>query len=890
MKSIRAACHRLFGAFRKARRDAEIAEEFQYHVESLTERNIAAGMSPAAARNAARREFGGTEQCKELARTERVWMWPDQLRQDVRFGFRILRRSPGFSFLAILCLTLGIGTNAAVFSWIEGILFRPYPAVAHEERMVTLVGTTRGAAGFNQLSYQDCVDLQKNSTLIESLTVDQLTATTLSVGARAERAVGDLVTPNYFDAAGIRPILGRGFVPEDGVGRNAHPVAVISYETWKNRYQGNAQIIGKTQFLNGVQHTIIGVAPENFFGTFVGVSFQFWVPLSMQETFDPTGYKLEDRSARAFESFVFLKAGVTLRQAEEELASIARRLESDYPETNRGHGVQLLPLWRSPFNVAAEMLSVLEIAAAVGVCVLLIACANVSTLLLVRSLLRQPEMTARLALGAGRGRVLQQLLIEGLILSAFATAGGIIVAHWCRNALVLAFPAQAPGIIVNLPGQIDWRVLTVSAGVCVLAMLLFALAPAIQASRIDLAAAINSGATGVVGGRSRARLRSAFVIIQMSLSFVLIVGAALLLQSLHRMQSADPGFATEGLVLSGVDLLSAGYNAPRAKAFQEQLLEQVRTLPGVESATFARVIPFGLRDFSSAPITVEGYENAPDERPTADYNQVGADYFRVMGIPILAGREFTRMDDEGRPLVAIIDETMATKYWAGKTPIGARLEVKGQWLEVVGVAKRSHYRTKLETPKPFFYLPLRQNFAVQGGFIIRTREHTSALTAALAREVRALDPNLAPTAAITMQEHVEKGTYTQRLAVTLLVIFGGVALFLAATGLYAAMSYAVSQSRRELALRMALGAGAADLFRLALGRGVRLTAGGVIIGAAAAALVLSRLLGDRLYQVTPHDPIAFSSAFAVMTIVAVCACLIPARRIMRIDPARVLRA
>jgi predicted permease len=865
-----------------------MAEEIQEHLEASSERKIAAGMSPGEARQAALREFGGVEQWKERAREERVWLWPDQLRQDLRFGLRMLRRNPGFSALAILCLTLGIGTNAAVFSWIEGILFHPYPAVVHEERMFTLAGTTRGSSGFNQLSYPDCVDLQKNSTLVESFIVDQLVATTLSIGDRAERAVGGLVTPNYFDALGVRPFLGRGFAVEEGAGRNAHPVAVISYETWKNRYQSDPAIIGKTQFLNGVQHTIIGVTPENFRGTFVGVSFQFWVPLSMQETFDPTGYKLEDRSARAFESFAFLKPGVTPRQAQDELSAIARRLENDYPETNRGHGIEVLPLWRSPFNVAAEMLPTLQIAVAVVLFVLLIACANVGTLLLVRSLLRQPEMATRLALGAGRGRLLQQLLIEGLILSALATAGGIVVAHWCRNALVLAFPSQAPGIIVNLPGHIDWRVLALSAGVCVFATILFALAPAIQASKINLAGAINSGSTSVVGGRGRSRLRSAFVLIQMSLSFVLIAGAGLLMQSLQRIQNTSPGFATDHVVLSGVDLLSAGYNVERAKAFQDQLLDRVRALPGVELASFARVIPFGLRDFSSAPIEVDGYQTTPDEHPTADYNQIGPNYFAVMGIPILAGREFTRADDEGRPLVAIIDETMAARYWPGKNPIGARLQLKGRWMEVVGIAKFSHYRTKLETRRPFFYVPLRQNFAVQGGLLMRTRENVSAITAALAREVHALDPKLAPVAAITMQEHVDRGTYTQRLAVTLLAIFGGMALLLAAIGLYAVMSYAVSQSTHELALRMALGAPTSNLLRLVLSRGLLLTIGGLILGAVAA-FPLTNLLASRLYQISPHDPIAFGSAVVVMAIVALFACLLPARRIMHIDPARALR-
>src|SRR5215467_10384941 len=889
MKAIRAAASRLFGALRKKRCDAEMAEEMQYHLDSLIDRKVAAGMSPMAALPAALREFGGVEQMKALAREQRRWMWPDQIGQDLRFGLRMLRRNPGFSFLVILCLTLGIGTNTAVFSWIEGILFYPYLAVAHEERMFALAGTTRGASGFNQLSYPDCVDFQKNSRLIESMIVDQLIATTLSIGDRAERAIGGLVTPNYFEAIGVRPILGRGFAAEEGVGRNAHPVTVISYEAWMNRYQGDPAIIGKTQYLNGVQHTIIGVAPENFHGTFVGVSFQFWVPISMQETFDPTGYKLEDRGARAFESFIFLKPGVTARQAQDELSAIARRLENLYPETNRGHEVQLLPLWRSPFNVATEMLPTLEIAFAVAVFVLLIACANVSTLLLVRSSLRQHEMTARLALGARRGRLVQQLLVEGLILSAIATAGGIVFAYWCRNALVLAFPSQSPGIIVNLPGQIDWRVLALSVGVCVLATVFFALTPALHASRVDLAGAMKSGSTGVLGSRAGSRLRSILVLIQMSLSFVLIAGAGLLLQSLQRIQSASPGFSTEGVLISGVDLLSSGYNVDQAKRFQDRLLDRVRALPGVDSATFARVIPFGLRDFSSAPVTVEGYEPGPDERPMTDYSEVGTDYFAVMGIPIVAGREFTRADDESRPLVAIVDETMAAKYWPGKDPIGARLQVKDRWMEIVGVARRSHYRTKLETPKPFFYVPLRQNFAVQGGLIIWTRETPAVMNAALAHEVHAIDPNLAPIPAITMHEHVDRGTYTQRLAVTLLAILGGIALSLAAIGLYAVMSYAVSQNTRELALRMALGAQAADLLRLVTSCGLILTGAGLIIGATAA-LALTRLLGDRLYNISPHDPVAFGSAFLIMSIVAFLACLLPALRATRIDPTRALRA
>src|SRR3989440_4855535 len=302
--------------------------------------------------------------------------------QDLRFGFRILRRSPGFSILAILCLTLGIGTNAAALSWIEGILIRPYPLVAHQDRMFALNCTTRGAQGFTGLSYPDFLDFEKNSTLFDSFIVDRITGTTLSNGDRAERAVGGIVSANYFGALGVRPILGRGFRPEEGSGRNAHPVTVISYMTWQERYGGDPNIIGRTQILNSIQHTIVGVAPEKFHGTFIGYSFSFWVPTSMQETFDTTGYKLEDRNARWIEGFAFLKPGVTRQQGEAELHAISQRLEKDYPETNRGQELALSPLWKTPFNQAGNMTATLGITMLVAFFVLLIACANVSNLLL----------------------------------------------------------------------------------------------------------------------------------------------------------------------------------------------------------------------------------------------------------------------------------------------------------------------------------------------------------------------------------------------------------------------------------------------------------------------------------------------------------------------------
>src|SRR5437868_8416177 len=623
--------------------------------------------------------------------------------------------------------------------------------------MFALNATTRGQQGFTGLSYPEFLDYKKNSTLFESFIVDRITGTTLSVGDRAERASGAIVSANYFDALGVRPILGRGFRPEEAEGRNAHPVTVIGYKTWKDRYSGDPNIIGRTQMLNGVQHTIIGVAPEEFHGTFIGYNFSFWVPVSMQETFD-TGYKLEDRGARWIEGYAFLKPGVTRQQADAELHAISQRLEKDYPETNRGRDLSLLPLWKTPFNQAGNMTATLGIMMAVVFFVLLIACANVSNLLLARSLLRRHEMTMRLALGAGRRRLIQQLFTEGLLLACIAAVGGVAVAYWCRNALVLSFPSPAAGIIIDLPGQIDWRVLVVSAAVCILATLIFALVPAIQASHVDLSGALKTEAGGVLSGSTRSRLRSGLVLVQVSLSFVLLAGTGLLLQSLQQMQNASPGFSTD-VIVPGADLIAAGYNLERAKAFHTQLLDRVREIPGVESATLSRLAPFGYGVFSSAPLEIDGYQPAPDEQLNISHNEVAEDYFKTLDIPIAAGREFQRRDDENALPVAIINETMAAKYWPGKDPLGQRFKVKDRWLQIVGVARNVNYENKLELPRSFFYVPVRQNFLVSNNLLVRTRATTGAIRNALAREVKTLDPNLAPTAPYRVQEQVDRKGY-----------------------------------------------------------------------------------------------------------------------------------
>ena len=876
---------RLRSFFHPVQVEQEMQEELREHLARQIAENIAKGMSSEEARRSAMRALGEVAQIEQQCRDARGGNFLQDLFQDLHYGLRQLRRNKGFSALAILCLTLGIGANAAVFSWLEGILFRPYPAVAHQERLFAVAATVKGESTPDLLSWPDFIDLRRNCSLCEDSFVSKVTGSTLNDGDHAEVITGSIVSANYFDAIGVYPILGRGFDPADDVGRNSRAVVVISNRMWRDRFKGDEEIIGKALRLKNVPHTIIGVAPEGFYGTFVGRAIQFWVPVSMQETFGGGGYKLEDRGARWIESYVRLKPGVSEAQAQQQISAIAARLENDYPTTNRGRSIGLWPLWQTPFNHAGELLPTLEVMVGVVAFVLLIACANVGNLLLVRSFVRRHEMSVRLAIGASRGRLLKQLLTEGLILSALGTAGGFLMAYRCRHLLVMLLPG---GDAMYLPGTIDGRVMAIGVGICLLVTLIVGTVPVFQISQLDLVEPLKADSSGVVGSRGRAWMRSGLVVFQVSLSFILLVGAALLLESLEKIRGTNPGFATTSVVTTGVSLLAAGYDVPRAKTFQDELIDRLRALPGVESVAFANVTPLGYIMYSSTPIAVDDYQPSINEQPEVEYNQVSPDYFATLGIPLFSGREFMRSDDENAPLVAIVNRTMVERYWRGQDPIGRRLQVKAGWARVVGVAADSKYESIREVPKPFFYVPLRQDFVREPELFIRTTQPLHSILAAVVEEVHALDANLALYGMITLQEQVNRSTSSQIIAVTLVSILGGLALLLAGVGLYGVMSYAVAQSTRELALRIALGAGAANLFQLVISRGLRLTAAGLLFGTGMA-LLMTRLLGQLLYNVSPYDPAVFGLAFAVMTITATFACLLPALRASRTDPARVLR-
>jgi macrolide transport system ATP-binding/permease protein len=874
---------RLRSLFGRAKAELDLSEELQFHLQNQIDEYIAGGMDAEEARYAAFRSLGGVEQVKEECREARKMNVIENFVRDLRLGLRMLGRNPGFTVLTILCLTLGIGANAAVFSWVEGILLRPYPLVSHQERLVALSGTMGDER--DETSWPDLRDVRRSCTLCEALFVSKITGATLSIGDRAQVMTGSIVSANYFDAIGVRPILGRGFEPGEDSGRNAHPLVVISYHLWQTHFNGDPAIIGKTQRFDNVVHTIIGVAPVGFYGTFVGRSMEYWVPASMLEVFDGGKDKLEDRGARWAEAYVRVKSGVTRNQAQQEISAIAARLAVEYPATNRGRGIKVWPLWQTPFNHAGHLLPTFEIMVVVTMFVLLIVCANVGNLLLVRSFARRHEMAVRLAMGAGPGRLLRQLVTEGLLLSASGAAGGMLLAYWCRHALVLLFP----GDVMYLSGQIDARVLGLSAAICLVVTLAVGLVPALQTRHLALADTLKTEASAVMGARGRAWFRSSLVVLQVTLSFTLLVGGTLLIESLRKIRTTDPGFSTTRVFNTWIPFAAAGYDEQRSKTFQDELIQRVRALPGVEAAAYARAVPLGYGSFSSTPMAVDGYEPPPNEQPTAEYNEVSPDYFATLGIPLISGREFTRADDENAARVAIVNQTMIARYWRGQNPVGQRLQVKGNWVQVVGVVKDSKYYSMDEAPRAFFYVPLRQYYSLEPDIHIRTTQPLETVQTALIREVRALDPNLAVYEMITLQEQVDRSTSHELVAVALVALFGGLALLLASIGLYGVMSYSVSQSTRELGLRMALGAGTSNVLGLVLSRGLLLTTTGMVIGIGLA-LLLTRLLGNLLYQVSPRDPLAFAAALAVMTLASAAACFLPAWRATRTDPIRALRA
>ncbi len=806
---------------------------------------------------------------------------------DIRYGFKMLLKSPAFTLVAVLSIGLGIGINTAIFSVVNAVLLRPLPVISEPDRLVWF------RAPISYPSYEEYRD--QNDVFTGMTASSGKSEFSLSSNGQPELVQGEFVTANYFSVLGVEAALGRTFLPEEDHTPGAHPVVIISHNLWENRFGADPALIGKTIRLNDMSFTVVGVAPKNFIGTEVGIIRELWVPMMMFSQLNPrvTGGdstplpdRLSNRNTYWLNTVARLKPDVSREQAESAMTVIADRVAKAQGEQKideRLRSVNLLPV--AGGLDPRDRLDALPLSgllmAVVGI-VLLIACANVASLLLSRATIRQKEIAVRQAMGASRGRLIRQLLTESILLALIAGAFGLLLGLWAIDILK-ALSSGVPLASVDL--GLDYRVLGFTLLISLITGIVFGLAPALQASRPDLVPALKNESV-MVGSHRRSRLRNAFVIAQVSLSLVLLIGSGLFIRSLQNAKSIDPGFNARNGLTVPVDLGLLRYDETKGQEFYRQIVERVKTMPGVEQASLVKFVPLGF-SFAQREVVIEG-SDADDSSISAGFNIVGCDYFQTMGVPILRGREFKANDREKG---VIINETFAARFFPDKDPVGKRVSLngpKGPYSEIIGVAKDGKYSTLGERARPFIYQPLLQSYESRMTLVVRTTTDPTALTDAVRSQIQALEPNLPVTKINTLAEQVSISLLPARLTATLLGVFGLLALCLATVGIYGVVAYSVSQRTHEIGIRMALGARPGDVLKLVLREGLGIVTIGIAIGLGIA-FVATQLISSLLYGVSATDPITFVGISLLLTGVALAACAVPARRATKVDPMVALR-
>jgi predicted permease len=815
------------------------------------------------------------------------------LLQDLRYGARMLWKRPGFTVLVTLTLALGIGANTAIFGVVDRLLVRMLP-VRQPERLVNLMGRDEKGGNDTSFSYPIYKDYRDQNDVFESLLAYSETAMNLSEGEQPERVIGALVSGNYFDTLGVTPALGRAFLPEEDRTPGTHPVAVVSYGLWRRRFGADPKLVGRAITLNTYRFTVIGVAPAEFRGVRRGVSPDVYVPMQMTAQAWPTR-KPDDLNNRNFSWLNLmgrLKPGVTREQAQTAMSALSSRILQIHPNT--WPLIALEDGRQGETGRISDLRTPLKLLVATVALVLLIACVNVANLLLARAQTRSREMAVRLAVGASRRRLVRQVLTESLLLAMLGGVFGVLVAVWLTDSLAAYSPPTGGSGPPLLDARLDWRVLTFTTTLSLMTGFLFGLVPAWHASKPNLTMALKEETTGFGSGSGRVRLRGALVSAQIALSLVVLVCAGLCVRSLQKLQRIDAGFDTAKVLVMGLNLSLNGYKEEQGRQFYANLLERVSALPGVESASLARIVPLtgsGMR----LSVGIEGYTPRDDKPINFDMNIVGPRYCETMKLPLMAGREFTANDNAAAAPVVIINEEVARTYWPNQNPLGKHLMIgapgqdKPQAVEIIGVVGASRYRSLTESFRPGMLLPAAQNYASDLSLHLRSAGDPALLIESVRRELRALDPQLPAARIRTLEEQRRNSLYSERVTALLLSAFGGLALFLAALGIYGVMSYAVMQRTREIGVRMALGARASDVFRLMLRQGAWLIVAGVALGLAGA-FAATRLITSFLYQVSPTDPLTFVLAALLLASVALLASYIPARRATKVDPMVALRS
>jgi macrolide transport system ATP-binding/permease protein len=810
--------------------------------------------------------------------------------QDLKYALRMLVKSPGFSLVAILSLALGIGANTAIFSLVNAVLLRPLP-VEDPQGLVLVSTTDQRNPGNLPLSHLNFRDLRAQNAVFTDMASFSFNQMNYSHGTGSEQVPVQIVTSNFFSLLGAEPALGRGFRVEEET--QATPVAVVSHGFWERSLGSNPAVVGTTVTLNRTPYTVIGVAPRNFTGVLLGGGPSAWIPMSRNVVVLPEWY--ETRRGLFLFSVARLKPGVTVEQARSNLRTVFANLEQAFPVDNKGRSAAAVPLLDARLNpngqganVLVQQSTVLMIV--VGI-VLLIACANIANLLLSRATKRRREVAIRLALGARRSRLVRQLMTESLLLSVLGGIAGMGLATWTLDAIVAAelplpFPIDPEAL------TLDPAVLAFTTALALLTGLLFGLAPALQASKPDVVPVLKNelvaSATGQRGFRALLSLRQALVVVQVALSLIALIAAALFLRELRNSQRIDTGFETRGVLVMNFNLLREGYTPERGATFYDQIVERTAALPGVRGAAIAQVPP--LAGGFARSVFPEGADTTTTGRILVQVNTVGLGYFQTIGIPLIRGRDFTRADTAQAAKVVVVNQTMAEQFWKGEEAIGKRFKFFGDadYTTVIGVARDSKYNGVAEDPQNFIYQPLAQNYTAQATLHVRTDGDAASLASAVRAATRELDPSLSVFNVRTLAEQVRTSLQPLTMNVLMLAVFGGLALLLASIGLYGVTSYSVSQRTREIGVRMALGAQPASVVGLVLGQGMILVAIGLAIGLVAA-YSAAGLMSSLVVVVNPHDPLTFVATAAALAAVALMASYIPARRATRIDPLIALR-
>jgi predicted permease len=809
----------------------------------------------------------------------------NQVLADIKYAFRQLRKAPGFALTASLTLALGIGATTTILSWISATLLNPIPGARHTAQMVTIMTGERSEHPSPPFSYPDFTDVRANARSFSGMLGYHDDFMSITGWAAPQRIYGALTTADYFEVLGVRPVLGRSLLPTRANERAGAAEAVLGYGLWQEHFAGDPNIVGKTIEINLHPYTIVGVAPRGFIGCKSGLRTDIWIPLGkMQQVW---GWNPVDNRGQSWLNVLgVLKPGVSRNQAEKELSVIMQGIVNRYPTVHLGNNaVSLDPLWRSPFGANVYLAGTLPILLALGAVLLLLACANTANLFLVRSVVRRRELAIRLSMGAGRARLVRQLLAEDLLIALAGGALALLATLWSSQTLAAFLPGTNLPLAIN--GNVDGRVLAAAIVASLFTAVVSGAIPALRASRVAPSSILKDEALNTSGGLSKSRLASGLVIAQVSLSLLLLVCAGLFVRSLENAQKVNPGFDSSKVLLAMFDLQPLGYTDATGTEFQRQVIARVKEMHGVESATLADFSPLSFTIHSDG-VLPEGYVPHLHETMEVDRGIVGPGYLGTMRTPLLAGRDISEADDAAAQRAAIVNQAFVDRYWPGQNAIGKRVLDGCCWYTVVGVAANGKYRRLVYQSAPLILLPLAQRYENEVTLHVRVTGDPVAMSSAVEQTIHTLNGSLPLYGVTTLKDNMRMGSVFERLSVTFASSFGLLALLLAAVGIYGVVAYTAGQRTHEIGIRMALGAGKADIFRQVLGHGLRLTVAGLAAGVVGT-VIAARLLQTILFGVGSADWLTFVTVCALLCVVALLACYVPARRAASVDPMQALR-